>query len=118
MDSIPRFLVSIVLILLCTIIGISLIFTSFYISSARSYHDQVIKVVSASDFAASEIQYCMNDAQAKGYALSIQPTQDGHIYRVDLTYNVSVPIFGKWTTKTITGYAIDYAALAVAAALE
>ena len=114
MDNIPKFLVSVVLILLCVIIGVSLIFTNFYITSARSYHDHIIKVVSASDFAAAEIQYCMADAQSKGYSLSIQPTQDGHIYRVDLTYSIKVPLFGEWTSKTITGYAVDYAALAVA----
>lgn len=108
MDNIPKFLVSLVLIVLCLMVGIALVYTNFCIDQARSYHDQIIKVISSSDFAAAKQQECIDDAQSKGFELNIEESDEGHIYKVDLTYSISVPVFGSWFQKTISGYAIDY----------
>lgn len=112
MDNIPKLMVSLVLIMLCLIIGVSLIFTSVYIDQARSYHDSVLKTISGSDFSAAKAQDCIEDAQSKGFSLHIEPAPDGYVYKVNLTYSITVPIFGTWTQKTITGYAVDYTSLA------
>lgn len=111
MDNIPKLMVSVVLIMLCLIMGISLIFTSVYIDQARSYHDSVLKTVSGSDFSAAKIQDCVDDAHSKGFALEVEPSPDGYVYKVRLTYSITVPLFGTWSQKTITGYAVDYTSL-------
>lgn len=112
MDSIPKVMVSVVLIMFCLLIGVSLIFTSVCIDQARSYHDSILKTVSGSDFSAELIQDYVDDAQSKGFSLTVEPSPDGCVYKIRLTYSITVPLFGSWMEKTITGYAVDYHSLA------
>ncbi len=112
MDNIPKFLVSLVLIMVAVIIGVSLVITNFYIGSVRSYQDQVTKALSGADFTESQIEELKADASSKGYVLEVNQTLNKHIYKVDLSYTIKVPIFGTLDSNKLTSYAMNYAALA------
>ena len=112
MDNMPRFLVSLVIIMIAVLIGVSLVVTNFYIGSVRSYQDQVTKALSGADFTDSQIEQIKADAISKGYLLEVNKTENEHIYKVDLSYKITVPIFGTLDSNKLTSYVLNYAALA------
>lgn len=111
MDSIPKFLASVITIIIGVLVCVSLIISAVGINSARVYHASVIDQIEASNFSEAIIEKCLAAAEKNNYGLVVEDasTETGpyRYYKVTLTYNVSAPIFNKMHTGTIVGYALS-----------
>lgn len=114
MDSIPKFLASLITIFMGLLICISLIISAVTVTSARTYHSSVIDQIEASDFNEAVITACKTAATEKNYGLAVEPVtnESGYsYYKVTLMYGLYAPLFGKIHTGTIIGYAFPGAHL-------
>lgn len=87
------------------------------INEARNYHSEIVDRLESSHFNAGVINDInneisqLNSKDNKNYALSLREVDDVtvyngyHIYKVTLTYTVSIPLFGVVDTGVISGYA-------------
>lgn len=111
MGSIPKFLASMVTILLGVVVCISFIISSIVVNSARTYHSSVIDHIEASSFDEVTIRKCILAADKDNYKLTIDKEfsseSEGYFfYKVTMQYTLYAPIFGKVHTGTLVGYAL------------
>lgn len=111
MDSIPKFMASVITIIVGVVVCISFIITTITVNSARTYHSSVIDQIEASDFDAATIEKCIKNANNSRYGLKIEKTSTPEavstsLYKVTLTYNLYAPIFGKVHVGKLVGYAL------------
>ena len=107
MDSIPKFLASLITIMIGLLVCISLIISAITVSSARTYHSSVIDQIEASDFNEAIINSCKTAATEKKYGLAVELIDNdagADYYKVTLKYGLYAPLFGKIHTGTIIGY--------------
>lgn len=112
MDSIPKFLVSVITIIIGVLFCISFVISSIVVHSARTYHGAIIEEIEASNFDEVTVQKCIENAEKDNYSLTIEnvstvPGENRNLYKVTLGYNLAAPIFGKTHSGTIIGYALS-----------
>lgn len=110
MDSIPKFLASIITIIIGVLLCVSFIISAVVVNSARTYHASVIEEIEASNFDEVTIQKCVAAAERDKYYLSVDKVNNAeggskNFYKVTLKYNLVAPVFGKVHTGTLVGYA-------------
>lgn len=112
MDSIPKFLASVITIVIGVVLCISLVISAVVVNSARTYHNSVIEQIEASNFEEATIQKCITAAESDNYVLKVEKTTTADskpttIYKVTLKYGLSAPIFGKVHIGELVGYALS-----------
>ena len=112
MESIPKFLASMITIVVGVLVCISFVIASVMVNSARTFHASVLTEMEASNFTEATIQKCIMAAEESYYTLSVEETvpENGSsaqsFYKVTLNYHISAPIFGKVHNGEIVGYAL------------
>lgn len=111
MDSIPKFLASIITIIIGVLLCVSFIISSVVVNSARTYHASVIEEIEASAFDEVVIEKCKVAAERDHYLLEIDNVESMEsgskgFYKVTLYYNLAAPIFGQIHTGKLVGYAL------------
>lgn len=111
MGSIPKFLASVITILVGVVVCISFIISSVVVNSARTYHSSVIDHIEASGFEEITIEKCIQAAEDDNYHLTVEKVVSGesesyYFYKVTLQYGLYAPIFGKVHTGSLVGYAL------------
>lgn len=111
MDSIPKFLASIITIIIGVLLCVSFIISAVVVNSARTYHASVIEEIEASDFDEVVIEKCKAAAERDHYLLEIDGVESMEsgskgFYKVTLYYNLAAPIFGQIHTGKLVGYAL------------
>lgn len=114
MSSVPKFLASVAVIMIAMIVCISLVFAGVLVTSARTYHNNIISEVEDSNFDENVISECIVKAAEKKYSVTI--TKEENISSVEyckvkLHYDVYVPLFGKIHEGVLIGYAFPGAAI-------
>lgn len=109
MDTIPKFLASVFVIIIAVYIGISLLICGTSIVSARSFYSNASDAISSVDtmYEESIIEECKTLAAKNGYVLEAEKivTVEGqYYYELILKYNFVAPFFGKTQTGTVSGY--------------
>lgn len=112
MDSIPKSLATIVVIILGVLLCISLILGAWVVNSARTYHNSVIDHLEASNFDEVTIEKCKLAAKEDNYNLLIErvttpESESYYFYKVTLQYGLAAPLFGRVHTSEIVGYALS-----------
>lgn len=111
MESIPKFLASVITIIIGVLVCVSLIIASVVVNSARVYHASVIDNIEASNFDEATILSCVEIAKDNGYSLVVEESSSANdpykFYKVTLQYNLSAPIFGQVHTGNIVGFALS-----------
>lgn len=111
MDSIPKFMASVITIIIGVVMCISLIISAVVVNSARTYHASVVEQIEASDFEEATIDKCIKNANNHHYDLKIEKSSTPEavstsLYKVTLEYGLYAPIFGKVHNGTLVGYAL------------
>lgn len=112
MDSIPKSLATIVVIILGVLLCFSLILGAWVVNSARTYHNSVIDHLEASNFDEVTIEKCKLAAKEDNYNLLIErvttpESESYYFYKVTLQYGLAAPLFGRVHTSEIVGYALS-----------
>ncbi|MCR5397230.1 MAG: hypothetical protein K6E64_07145 [Lachnospiraceae bacterium] len=98
MDTVLKSFSGLIIIMLFASVGIGLIFATLYANGADNYYSQVSGKISASHFADSVIQECIEDAKEKGYELTVTKRQVNgtkqYVGEGNLTYQFQIPILG------------------------
>ena len=110
MDSIPKFLASIITIIIGVLCCVSFIISAVIVNSARTYHSSVVEEVEACNFDSEIMQEFIEKAEDDNYSLIIESVstsenESNGIYKISLGYKLSAPILGKIYTGNIVGYA-------------
>ena len=110
MDSIPKFLASIITIMVAVLICVSFIISAVIVNSARTYHSSVIEEIEASDFNVGVIDKCLEAAESDNYILTVEQlstveNEQNKLFKVTLGYYLSAPIFGNVIKGDVVGYA-------------
>lgn len=109
MKSPISIMVSIFILCFAFFIGINYAFATLSTQEARTFHQDAIHEIEASNFDADVITKCKEDAAKKGYELSVTKDsfyEENTKYKVNLKYNVKVYIIGVNTSHTLAGYAL------------
>lgn len=111
MDSIPKFMASVITIIIGVVMCISFIISAVVVNSARTYHSSVIDQIEASSFEEATIEKCVKNAKDNKYALTVEKTSSPEsdptsLYKVTLNYGLYAPIFGKIHNGKLVGYAL------------
>lgn len=111
MDSIPKFMASVITIIIGVVMCISFIISAVVVNSARTFHSSVIDQIEASYFDEATIENCIKNAENNKYALTVEKTSTPEsdpttLYKVTLNYGLYAPIFGKVHNGTLVGYAL------------
>lgn len=112
LDSIPKFLVSIITMAIGIVLCMSFLISSIVVNSAKVYHSSVVEHIEASYFDEATIEKCELAAEKANYNLTIEKNSAGEgepytFYKVTLKYNLAAPIFGKVHSGTLVGYALS-----------
>lgn len=110
MESIPKFLASLITIMIAVLVCVSFVISSVLVNAARTYHASVIETIEASDFDEDTIQNCIDASEKSNYFLSVEKlslpeTASDEFYKITLNYNLLAPVFGNIHKGTIVGYA-------------
>lgn len=111
MDSIPKFMASVITIIIGVVLCISFVISAVVVNSARTYHSSVIEQIEASNFEEATIEKCIKKAEDSKYVLNVEktPTPESDpttLYKVTLNYGLYAPIFGKVHNGELVGYAL------------
>lgn len=112
MESIPKFLASMITIIVGVLICVSFIISSVVVNSARTFHTSVITEMEASNFDEVTIEKCKTAAEKSSYVLDVEQTEPENgastqtMYKVTLNYRLSAPIFGTVHNGEVVGYAL------------
>lgn len=108
MKSIPKFMATVVVLMIAVLVCVSLLFAGITVTTAKTHHNNVIAALEDSDFSNTVINECVENAEKKGYSLvvteEINMSGETH-YRAVLSYDVILPLFGKVHTGKWVGYA-------------
>lgn len=123
MDSIPKFMASVITIVIGVLLCISLIISGTVVNSARTYHSSVIEQIEASNFDEATIEKCKAAAKSDNYELTVEVISPSDsdpyfFYKVTLGYNLSAPIFGNIHHGELVGYALRGAHINLSNELE
>lgn len=110
MESIPKFLASMITIIVGVLVCISFVISTVVVNSARTYHASVIEEIEASSFDEVVIEKCIEAAEQDNYSLKIEEVISAEsgskgFYQVTLNYKLSAPIFGVVHNGEVVGYA-------------
>lgn len=110
MESIPKFLASMITIIVGVLLCVSFVIASVVVNSARTYHSSVIEELEASGFDEVIIQKCIEAAEQDNYDLTIEEVTSAEsgsegFYKVTLNYKLSAPILGSVHNGELIGYA-------------
>ncbi len=108
MNSIPKFLATVVVFVVAILVCIGLIFSGIMVGNARTHHNAVISEIENSYFDEYVIAERIDKAEEKGYLLSIVKEKNfsgAEYYRVELYYSIALPLFGKVHSSKLVGYA-------------
>ena len=110
MESIPKFLASMITIVVGVLLCVSFVIATVVVNSARTYHASVIEEIEASGFDEVVIQKCIEAAESDNYVLKIEEVTSAQsgttgFYQVTLNYKLSAPIFGVVHNGEVVGYA-------------
>jgi len=112
LESIPKFLASMITIVVGVLLCVSFVISSVVVNSARTFHTSVITEMEASNFDEVTIQKCIKAAEKSSYILDVEQTipENGSstqtFYKVTLNYRLSAPIFGTVHNGEVVGYAL------------
>ena len=122
MDSIPKFLASVITIIVAVLLAVSLVISAVVVNSARTYHESVIDHIEASRFDDVTIEKVKKAAEKDNYSLSIEEvssteSEPYRFYKVTLKYGLAAPIFGKIHIGELVGYALSGARIDLSQAI-
>lgn len=106
------------IIVIMAVFSVSFLTASADIRNAQNFHASVITELEASDFSATVMDACIENANDNGY---VKKNVDGTISpgleigaetngsrKVTLTYSYSMPFLNEFLDHTIVGYAKDF----------
>lgn len=110
MEAVPKFLASMITIIVAVLLCVSFVISAVVVNSARTFHTSVITEMEASNFEEDIIQKCIEAAEESSYALNIEPfipelgASTQTMYKVTLNYYLTAPVFGVVHNGVIVGY--------------
>lgn len=116
MNSIPKFMATVVVFMIVVLVCISIIFSGLMVTTAKTHHNNIISKIKDSDFSETVINECVQNAEEKGFAVTITKevnVSDVEYCKVILYYDLSLPLFGKVHTGEFIGYAFPGASINV-----
>lgn len=108
MDTFPRFLASVFVIVMAAYIGVSLVICGVSVVSAKTFHNSVADFIGSVDESDEEIVIDECEALAKnnGYTLKTEKcvtSENRYYYDLTLEYALGVPFFGKIIDAEVGG---------------
>lgn len=97
-------------ILLMGLVGIGVVTAGVQSAAARNYHADVINEIECSNFNASVIAACKQQAQESGYDLKVMTMNydtDGNVMTAEviLGYDYAIPVLNLVTDHEVRGFA-------------
>ena len=97
-------------LLLMGLVGIGVVAAGMEAAAARSYHADVISEIECSNFNASVVAACQNQAEEEGYGLEVKmmsydPQGHTRVAEVILHYEYAIPVLNLVTDHQVRGFA-------------
>lgn len=109
MSQIIKVYLSIFMLAVMVLLGVSLIGADTGVSNARAYHDSCVKQIEESNMSQSVIDSCKNNAATLGYTVTTQNITDDRnkviAVEVKTDYTYKVPILGISKTHSLRNIA-------------
>ena len=123
MSQVMKGFMGIFLLLLLAVSALGLLGGFLQVLRAQSFHSGVICELEDSDYASAVIEECLQKGKENGYALEVtvfyktggnliltreeqvsQITKDVDLARVEMTFDIRIPLFGIESTQRLSGY--------------
>lgn len=109
MSQIIKTYLSVFLLAVMVLVGVSLIGADTGVSNARAYHDACVKQIEESNMSQSVIDSCKSNAATLGYTVTTNNITDDRnkvvAVEINTDYTYKVPILGISTTHSLRNIA-------------
>lgn len=110
MGQIMKTYLGLFFLLITGMVGIGVVTAGIQSAAARNYHSDVISEIECSNFNASVVAACQNQAEEEGYGLEVKmmsydPQGHTRVAEVILHYEYAIPVLNLVSDHQVRGFA-------------